>query len=300
MKIPLFSMLCFREVAIQKNFTRAAQQLRIGQSAISQQIKNMEVQLQSTLFIRNKKEILLTKEGKLLLEELSPILDSLENCFDKHKERQESLEGSFRIGTFREFGELFISTFLKEMKKEYPLINFHFLFGSNNELEEELKKGNIDFSLSLGVAVNENIRSYLLLRQKAFVITQSKSKTLDELIKDGKWNLYRLGDPLVSLYFKHKKRTRAMSQIQVNITANSHQLLLEQTIQNKDNISILPEFSKEVQAHLTNKPKDYFECFDSQTYLYLHRLEKPVTSKISLIIEKELKDFISQKRFIHI
>ena len=51
-------------VAEQKNFTKAAQLLSLTQPAVSHQINQLEQELQVSLFIRKKGDLLLTPEGR--------------------------------------------------------------------------------------------------------------------------------------------------------------------------------------------------------------------------------------------
>ena len=61
----------FQEVARMGNISAAAQNLFISQSAVSQSIKQLEEQLQVRLFSRSTRGVVLTSEGKLLLDYVS-------------------------------------------------------------------------------------------------------------------------------------------------------------------------------------------------------------------------------------
>ena len=54
----------FYTVAKNQNITKAAEELNISQPAISKSIKNLEEQLKGQLFIRTKRGVILTEEGK--------------------------------------------------------------------------------------------------------------------------------------------------------------------------------------------------------------------------------------------
>lgn len=65
---------CFLEVANQLNFSRAAQQLKITQPAVSHQIKTLEDELGVKLFSRTSKSVRLTQEGHLFIQYAQDIL----------------------------------------------------------------------------------------------------------------------------------------------------------------------------------------------------------------------------------
>ena len=57
----------FWAVAKQGNLTRAAEQLRVSQSALSTQIRQLEEQLGQPLFTRQGRSLLLTEPGRIAL-----------------------------------------------------------------------------------------------------------------------------------------------------------------------------------------------------------------------------------------
>ena len=65
----------FVTVAEELSFTRAAEKLNMSQPPLSNQIKAMEEDLGTTLFIRGKRHLKLTEEGNLLLARARQILE---------------------------------------------------------------------------------------------------------------------------------------------------------------------------------------------------------------------------------
>ena len=73
----------FYNVAKNKNITKTANELMISQPAISKAIKNLEEQLNCTLFIRNKTGVVLTEEGKVFFEEIKQAMKIIDNAESK-------------------------------------------------------------------------------------------------------------------------------------------------------------------------------------------------------------------------
>jgi LysR family cyn operon transcriptional activator len=71
----LWQLQAFRVVAETLNFTRAAERLHLTQSAVSHQIKALEKDLGEPLFLRSKRGVKLSQQGKLALEHAERILD---------------------------------------------------------------------------------------------------------------------------------------------------------------------------------------------------------------------------------
>ena len=64
----------FKEVAETGSFTKAAANLYITQSAVSHAVRDLEERAGTILFDRLSKSIRITESGRLLLEEVTPIL----------------------------------------------------------------------------------------------------------------------------------------------------------------------------------------------------------------------------------
>ena len=64
----------FKEVAETGSFTKAAANLYITQSAVSHAVRDLEERAGTVLFDRLSKSIRITESGRLLLEEVTPIL----------------------------------------------------------------------------------------------------------------------------------------------------------------------------------------------------------------------------------
>ena len=68
----------FVAVSEQKNFTKAAEILRIAQPALGNQIRRLEEQLKVQLLVRHSRGVELTDAGLILLEHARDILERIE------------------------------------------------------------------------------------------------------------------------------------------------------------------------------------------------------------------------------
>lgn len=75
---PLKSLYVFRHAATHLSFKEAAEQLYVTQAAISQHIKTLEQHLDVTLFERHTRQVVLTQEGRYLLDYVIKAFDLLE------------------------------------------------------------------------------------------------------------------------------------------------------------------------------------------------------------------------------
>ena len=76
----------FLELAETLNFSEASRELFITQSTLSQQILNLERELDQQLFIRNSHEVVLTEAGHLLVSMAHESIHAVDNCLQQMQE----------------------------------------------------------------------------------------------------------------------------------------------------------------------------------------------------------------------
>lgn len=90
-RISLNSFKFFYYVAIYESVTIASEKLSVTQGAVSRQIKNLEDNLNTVLFIRKGKSLEVTNEGLLLLNCCQDIFHEIDKCLIKLNNRNTDL-----------------------------------------------------------------------------------------------------------------------------------------------------------------------------------------------------------------
>lgn len=135
----------FYSVATTGNITKAAEQLYISQPAVTKSIKQLESSLGGALFIRTKKGVTLTEEGKVLLEYVKNILDEARNAQNKFNSLIQLEEGKIHIGASATVAKHFLMPYLEEFHKQYPNIEIEITNELTTNLVKDLRNGYIDF-----------------------------------------------------------------------------------------------------------------------------------------------------------
>jgi DNA-binding transcriptional LysR family regulator len=146
----------FLAVAEEQNITAAAEVLHVTQPTLSRQIRELEVELGRTLFIRSNKKTVLTDEGLHLKKRAEEIISLAEQTAAEFRSTEESLYGELRIGAGETDAMSLVSTAMKNMHEKQPFIQYSVYSGNADAVIERLNHGVLDFGLLLEPVDKEN------------------------------------------------------------------------------------------------------------------------------------------------
>ncbi len=138
----------FYQVAKTLNFSQAAKNLYISQSAVSQAIKNLEEQLATTLFIRSTKSVSLTKEGEILFEHIKPAFNLIQSGEQNLKAINSFEQGEIHLGANDTICKYYLLPMLKKFHQLYPQIHIQITNRTSAKCVELLKEGVVDLIIS--------------------------------------------------------------------------------------------------------------------------------------------------------
>ncbi len=113
---------CFVHVADKLNFTKAAEELYISTPAVTRHIKNLEAELNATLFVRTSKMVKLTETGALFYGEAKEILERMAMAEKKVKKLASQRLAVLRIGCSSQVELAALEHSLTKLKQEFPTI----------------------------------------------------------------------------------------------------------------------------------------------------------------------------------
>jgi LysR family transcriptional regulator, cyn operon transcriptional activator len=137
----------FIKAAELENFTEAAAALFITQSTLSQQIRQLEDELNIPLFDRIAKRVRLTEAGKSFLPYAQKTVKDAEDGKDMLKDLMNMHTGTLTIGVTYGLSNL-LTKALIDFSKLYPGIYLQIGFGTTQDLLHKLDNGKLDFVLS--------------------------------------------------------------------------------------------------------------------------------------------------------
>jgi len=136
----------FNIVAKQKSFSKAAKELYMTQSAVSQAIKQLEISLDTLLFKRTSKGVELTYAGNILYKYTSSAMELLETGLIKIESLKSLDEGELKIGASDTIATYFLLPHLEMFHKLYPNIKIQIINRVSSETVDLLKNGIVDIA----------------------------------------------------------------------------------------------------------------------------------------------------------
>ncbi|MBF9029723.1 LysR family transcriptional regulator [Rhodobacterales bacterium HKCCE3408] len=110
----------FHAVADAGSLTHAGDTLHLSQSAVSRQIRALEESLNTTLFHRHARGLILTEQGELLFDATKSMSRRLDAAAARIRDSEEEVFGELRVTTTIGFGSLWLAPRLPKLYAKYP------------------------------------------------------------------------------------------------------------------------------------------------------------------------------------
>lgn len=175
----------FVAVARERHFSNASKTLGITQSALSLRIKNLEEEIGTTLFIRNRAGVQLTDTAQALLR-YCRIKDALESEMlnSLHPAPGSPLAGVLRIGGFSTVMRSVILPALSPLLRENGKIKLYTATRELDELPDLLRRGEVDYVVLDRKLEEESLEAILLGEEEYVLVSPKKYKVPADSILD--------------------------------------------------------------------------------------------------------------------
>lgn len=139
----------FISVAEELSFTRAAKHHFISQAALSQQIRALEREVGTKLFVRDNHHVALTVAGVGFLEDAQAIVARSAQAVERARQADDSPEGELRIGYVKGYERTNLPDMLFEFHSKYPRVRLGFMRENVSELYDALRAERVDIAINL-------------------------------------------------------------------------------------------------------------------------------------------------------
>lgn len=134
-------------VAKHRHFKRAAEECNISQSALSLGIAELEKQLDTQIFERNNKQVLITPIGEELLNRAGRIFLEINDLTALAQGHQTPLTYPLTIGIIPTIAPFLLPKVLPELNKSHPDFQLHIVEKQTERLIEQVRYGHIDTAI---------------------------------------------------------------------------------------------------------------------------------------------------------
>ena len=132
----------FHAVAAAGSFTHAGEQLGLSQSAISRQIRSLEEDLQTPLFHRHARGLILTEQGELLYRTAHDVLAKLAMAEAMLADSKDRPSGELKVTATVAFGSMWLAPRIAEFTDLYPDVTVHLVL-EDRELDLSMREADV-------------------------------------------------------------------------------------------------------------------------------------------------------------
>lgn len=239
---------CFLCVADKLNFTKAAEELYLSTPTVTHHIKNLEEELNTTLFIRTSRMVKLTEAGTIFYSDAKEIMSKMDVAEKRVKKITEQNTSFILIGCTSNAELVYMENLLHDLHIKYPHVYPKIIVSDYFSLRSLFNNRQIDIVL----ATKEMIKDMQDCNFKKIkeVINYAIISNTSALKKKNKISFEELGDCLITLHPKFvpfqygnklQEKITLHSQSHFNITCENDQaaILLAKS---GYGTAILPEF----------------------------------------------------------
>lgn len=145
----------FIEIAECKSFTRASQRLFVTQPTLSRQIKDLEEELGTTLFVRGRHSFDLTDSGKRLLKEAREIVKRCDNLREVVLQKDDNLSGSLQIAYQAFLDTTLVHQTIRSLTQKKYKIDLSLLRSGNQDIGRKLMTGVCDLAYTMHICIQD-------------------------------------------------------------------------------------------------------------------------------------------------
>lgn len=175
----------FREIAKTNNFTKAATNLFLTQSAVSHAIKDLEEEAGTQLFERLHRSVELTPAGELLLREIQPIIEEFESVEARLPDLEK--QPPLKIASCITYAQTELPQLLRRFSVNHPEAHFNVQVFPASESIARLETGEVDLAFIEGKVQQASFQAKKIADYRLCVVAApdfaEKQLSLPELLQ---------------------------------------------------------------------------------------------------------------------
>ncbi|MFD1414888.1 LysR family transcriptional regulator [Oceanobacillus jeddahense] len=193
------------------NFTETGLKLNLTQSSITHAMNNLEKELDLSLIIRNRNNVILTSNGKMVYDHVSKILQEQQKLDNTVANLKKLISGTITVGVLPSVSLVLLPKVLSYFEQHYPDVTIQLKEGDYDQIENWLQHGVVDIGF-LAEPVSENLifdfifeDQLLCIMAKDHPLASEEHLTLNQL-QDERWIMPKqnIDRDVLRILSKHK------------------------------------------------------------------------------------------------
>lgn len=193
-------LLVFLIIAKERSFTKAAFKLGVSQSALSHTMRNLEKRLGVQLLLRTTRSVAPTKIGEVLLKNIAPRLEEINEELGKITDLKKKPFGNIRLVTDEHAANFVVWPLLRNFLQQYPDIKCDVKVTSH--LQEDFST-DYDAKISLGETIHKDLLSFPISNSMPMAVVASPLYLQNKSIPKTPYDL--LGHQCINYYLSMMK-----------------------------------------------------------------------------------------------
>ncbi|MGQ7889279.1 LysR family transcriptional regulator [Paenibacillus sp. WC2504] len=187
-------MHIFLTVANEGSITRAAEKLEYVQSSISIRIQQLENELNTALFIRQRQGVRLTTSGQILKSYVEKILSLTQEAEQVVSDRS-TPQGPLRIGCLETTAAIRLPNILADYHRSYPEVDLTLKTGNTDELAKLVLKFELDGAFVSAPIEHEELETTEIGYEELVLVTGGQYLSIERIEELQKQTLlvFRIG-----------------------------------------------------------------------------------------------------------
>lgn len=162
-------------VAEHKHFEIASEKCCITQSTLSTMISKFEDEIGFKIFDRKKKPVQLTNEGKIILEQLTIIVNNIDQLKELTNEVKGEVTGSLTLSVIPTIAPFLLPLFLQNFATKFPNLKIKVREETTSEIVRKLKSRELDIGI-LSVPLNDKEIIEIKLYDEPFLFFDAENE----------------------------------------------------------------------------------------------------------------------------
>jgi len=172
------SLKIFRAVAEEESVSRAADKLNCVQSNVTARLRRLETELDTSLFYRKKRGMVLTPAGKTLLIYADKVI-RLMNEAEKAVKETGAVSGAITVGATESAAAVRLPPVLSKYLRDYPDVEITISTGRTEPLIRSVLDYKLDGAFVTGCVEHPEIEQKTFVNEELVIVTEARVTSIE-------------------------------------------------------------------------------------------------------------------------